>query len=506
MQQAQQRELPERMSWARAMIFAVGFFFIAAILIGQLPGYIYLQMTASTLNGFEIGAFGLGIVCLGGFAIVQVIVLLFDPKPVLPPILFTGLGVVLTVGGLALSIWSTATGCTPKQPLCNQYFPYASTNWAPLLGGKFLWLQPGSLDFLMLGLVILGVGLAMIFYSVLALREQKNPDRRDLGTTSAIRWMIVIGTVLLVLFLVAYTYADLQGLADALFPKGAGSPGRPFFGLKVVNLGASIILGAAIFLTLGAFALRLHYLMRPVRKRTMSGVYAIGSLGFAQIGAIAILGWLFVYPLIAWMHTWTFIGLNSYLTVCTKPTAVPGSCAFSQQSGYIVDAIVTTNFFIVLMLATWAWKSHRNLVIIGCFMTTAIIAALTLVLHTAPDQLLVAMVLCAGMLILAGIWTSVARREFAVVGEKNLGCLGQWLIVGTCLFIYLGAFALFSIPVWAPETEPNIPFTSGLTVPPPTLPGQAPPLPQSDAIMMLALMGILAAIQFYFLMRNRYKV
>jgi hypothetical protein len=52
-QAAPQREQSERMSWARAMIFAVGFFFIAAILIGQLPSYIYTQMTASTLVGLE---------------------------------------------------------------------------------------------------------------------------------------------------------------------------------------------------------------------------------------------------------------------------------------------------------------------------------------------------------------------------------------------------------------------------------------------------------------------
>ncbi len=46
MQQVQQRELPsERMSWARAMIFAVGFFFVAAILIGQLPSYVYIHVT-----------------------------------------------------------------------------------------------------------------------------------------------------------------------------------------------------------------------------------------------------------------------------------------------------------------------------------------------------------------------------------------------------------------------------------------------------------------------------
>src|SRR6266851_7334579 len=84
-QAAQQREQSERMSWARAMIFGVGFFFIAAILIGQLPGYIYLQMTAASLVGLEQGSIALAAACLAGFLVIQAIVMLFDPKPVVPP-------------------------------------------------------------------------------------------------------------------------------------------------------------------------------------------------------------------------------------------------------------------------------------------------------------------------------------------------------------------------------------------------------------------------------------
>src|SRR5918911_2249615 len=102
MQQAQQREIPERISWARAMIFAVGFFFIAALLIGQLPSYIFLQMTASSLVGLEQGFLALGVICVAGFIIVQVIVLLFDPKPLIPPLVFTALGLLIGVAGLAL--------------------------------------------------------------------------------------------------------------------------------------------------------------------------------------------------------------------------------------------------------------------------------------------------------------------------------------------------------------------------------------------------------------------
>jgi hypothetical protein len=126
--------------------------------------------------------------------------------------------------------------------------------------------------------------------------------------------------------------------------------------------------------------------------------------------------------------------------------------------------------------------------------------------HTAPNEILVAMALSVAMLVVGVIWTSVARREFAVVGENNLGCLGMWLVMGTCLFIYLASFAFFSLPVWPPETEPNVTFQPGLIVPPPTPAGLAPIVPALDAIVMLLVMGILAAIQFYFLTRNRYKV
>src|SRR5215469_11950624 len=106
MQQVQQHPvgLPqgtEKMSWARAMIFAVGFFFIAAILIGQLPSTVYAYMTASTLSNFEQLCLGVGVVCIASFVVVQVIMLLFDPKPLVPPSFFVGMGVLLALGGLA---------------------------------------------------------------------------------------------------------------------------------------------------------------------------------------------------------------------------------------------------------------------------------------------------------------------------------------------------------------------------------------------------------------------
>ncbi|MBV9689506.1 MAG: hypothetical protein JO202_07325 [Ktedonobacteraceae bacterium] len=499
MQQAQQREMPERISWARAMIFGVGFFFLGALLVGQVPGYIYLEMTAASLEGFEQGSLALAAVCLGTFAIIQVIMLLFDPKPVVPPLIFTGLGSILAIAGFVLMAWAGLTGCSSTQTTCHQYFPTSTTHILPLLAGNFLWFQPNAIDFVMIGATLLGVGVAMVFYSVLAKGEQRNPDRRDLGTTPTIRWMIIIASVLLVATLLFYTYVSDQGLAYLLFPA------HPFRGQKIIDFILSTILALAIFLTLGAFALRLHYLMRPVRKRTMPGLYAVGAIGLAQTGALLLLAWLLVYPAIDWIHSWRFIGLGTYLTLCAREAAVPASCAFTQQAGYIVDGIISMTFFPLLMAAVWAWKSHRNLVIIGGVLTTAVLALSTLLVHLHPDEFLIGLLLCAGILVLAAVWTSVARREFAVVGETRMGCVGMWLVFGTCLFIYLAAFGFFSLPGFR-ETETNVPYVPGLLIPPHPAPNQPPAITQNDALVLLVVMGVLAAIQFFFLVRNRYRV
>ncbi len=504
MQQTQRREIPEQISWARAMIFAVGFFFIAALLVGQVPSYIYLQMTAASLVGAEQGSLAMGLTCLGGFAVIQVILLLFDPKPVVPPIIFPALGSILSLGGLAVMLLAVTTGCSKNETdagivVCNQYFPRTDTHLFSIMGGNFLWFQPRAFDLVMIGAVVLGVGAAMVFYGILAIGEQRNPDRRDLGTTPMIRWMIIIASAILVAFVIYYTYYNDAGVGATLIH------GHPFRGTKIVDLILGTVLGIAVMLVLGAFALRLHYLMRPVRKRTMAGLYGIGALGLAQIGVLLVLFALFAYPLIDWLHSLTFIGLGDFLTICARQIAIPASCSFSPQAGYLMDAIVSMNFFAVLAAAIWAWKSHRNLVVIGGVSIAAILALSTLLVHLHPDEFLIGLLLCGGGLVLAAVWTSVARREFSVVGENNLGCGGMWLVVGTCLFIYIGAFGLFSMPGFR-ETEPNVPFVSGLNIAAPPAPGQPPPLGQADAVVLLVLMGVLAGIQFVFLIRNRYRV
>jgi hypothetical protein len=503
MQRVQPRELSESISWARALIFGVGFFFITALLIGQLPGFIFDELTASTLQGMEQGSLALALVSLLGFFVVEIIVLLFDPKPVLPPVLFVGLGVVLFAGGLALLFWSVLTTSTVAGVTTNnQYFPQPGFYWNPIsqLDGNVLWLEPGAVDLVMVSVILLIAGAAGVFYGSLALREQRNPDRSDLGTTPAIRLLIALATLLLLAYMFFTMFVDPNALAAQINPACATAinPARGcgvITGLFVVNAIEGTLLGVAVCAILGAFALRLHYLMRPVRKRVMAPFYAVG-VNLLPFGIAFLLLWFFLYPLLAWIHSWSLVGLGDWLTVCSKKSVVPGSCTFSQQAGYIVDAFLTMNFFVVLMAAVRVWRTRRNLVIMGSFLVAAVLALATLVTHLSADQALIALLLCGGSLVMVTIWTSVARREFAVVGERNLGCIGQWLVVGTCLFVYIASFAFFSIPGFH-ETEPNITFAPGILIP-----GKGSP----DAVIVFILMGILAAIQFYFLVRNRYKV
>src|SRR5258708_16361007 len=90
------------MSWARAILIATGFFFVTAILTGQLPSYFYTTSTLSTLAQFEQGMLDLALLAIGIGVLCFEISFLYDPKPLIPWILFAVLGLGATVVGLFL--------------------------------------------------------------------------------------------------------------------------------------------------------------------------------------------------------------------------------------------------------------------------------------------------------------------------------------------------------------------------------------------------------------------
>src|SRR6266851_1737063 len=325
MQHTQPRDMPERMSWARAMIFAVGFFFLAAILVAQLPSYINFEMTSASLTGLEQGLLALAAVGIGGFIVIQVIVLLFDPKPVVPPAIIVGLGIVFALGGLALLLWAFFTN--------TQYFPGSNFSLFPLLGGKLLWLQAAAIDFIMIGAVILGIGLAMVFYGTLALGELRNPDRSDPGTTLGVWTMLTIAIVLLALFTIFYTFVSDQGLAAII----AKNPG---------NAQAAIEAGITVFLLLLAIFTAFLGLVRARSLHSQNSRVSRVLYGVAALSLFLIV--------LYWLLRLTGI-LDSVITGLAT--------AFAQQNaGTIqlqIDAILNTVLGLAVFLALGDRKSTR---------------------------------------------------------------------------------------------------------------------------------------------------
>src|SRR5260221_9125637 len=103
------------------------------------------------------------------------------------------------------------------------------------------------------------------------------------------------------------------------------------------------------------------------------------------------------------------MGLGSYLTLCARQTAIPASCSFTQQAGYIIDAVVTTNFFILLIAAVFVWRKKRNLVIVSSITITAGLALAKLVVDIHPDENFVFLLFFCARFGLPGLFANVAR-------------------------------------------------------------------------------------------------
>src|SRR5689334_16081345 len=158
------REHERPMSWARAILIATGFFFLTAILVGQLPSYIYNVSTASNLSLFEQGTLTLGLLAVGFGLICFEISFLYDPKPLLPWPLFALAGLGLSALGLVIAyqmgVGPNATGLTGAQ------------GWPGTLptSGYWIhpaWFQPASVNLASIGLISLLVGLGMFTFAVL---------------------------------------------------------------------------------------------------------------------------------------------------------------------------------------------------------------------------------------------------------------------------------------------------------------------------------------------------
>jgi len=334
------------------------------------------------------------------------------------------------------------------------------------------WFQAQSIDLSAVGIIALltGAGIASLAaLNPLVLSGRLLGPIRDLLVRLSIGLAIVIGA----LWLTINTFVDAV-------PTG-GDHGGIF----------NVILFIGLLLALFGLELWLLPVMTANRQQFMPGVYLHGVVGLIGLIAVPLLViWAVLYPLVNLIHT---ADSTQFFVQCSQKTNIPGSCTFTPFTGYIICAIVFTNLFALLFAAIYFWPTRRNMVVLGGTIAIVFVAIAPLVIHLdEPTQIPIGILLALGIVVLGFIYTWATQREFAPTAPQQLGCTGQWLVLGTLMLFFLFGFAFFSLPLYY-ELESGLAFFY-----------QPGPGGLHDAWWMLLLMGGLGLYQFVILMRRRY--
>jgi len=475
------REHEQPMSWARAVIMAVGFFFLAIMLVGQVPGYFFTISTLAKLTRFEQGFLAAGLLSVGLGVIALEIALLYDPKPIIPWPIFGIIGAGVTAIG-AFFIFQVYTGAwheyLPDAVITTQVVNGANVNtttYWPAPGQSWLlnpvWFQPQSIDLQMIGLLGLVIGLGMLVIAVL------NPailSGRFVGPTRdyIVRISIAAAVALVAVWLTIYTFAPV-----VFDPAG------------VSGVIGNIMLFIALVLALLALVAWLLPVMVAHRQQFMPGNYLHGVVGlFGSIGIPLLILWAAIYPIVYWIHQ---VDTQQFFVQCAQKTDIPGSCTFTPFTGYVICAIVFSIPFGLLIAGIYFWTTRRNTVVLGGTYGIVWIGLVATLIHQDnPEQLPIGLLVAVGIMLLAFVWTWATQVEFAPTRPEPLGCTGQWLVLGTLLLVYLMGFSLLSIPSFF-ETEALALFYQ------PGIGGL------HDAFWGLLLMGGFAAFQITLLVRRK---
>lgn len=475
------REYEKPMSWARAVAIAIGFFFLAAILLGQVPSYFFTIVTLAKLTRMEQGFLDLGLLSVGLGAIALEIALLYDPRPLIPWPIFAIVGAAITaIGGyFDLQVFSGAwheylPDAITSSQVVNGANVVTTTYW-PNPGQSWLfnpiWLQPQSIDLKAVGLLGLVIGLGMFIIAVLTpsiLSGRIFGPGRDLLARVALAASIA----LIAVWVTIYTFAPV-----AFDPTG------------VAGVVGNILLFLALCFALLGLVVWLLPIMTRNRQQFMPASYLHGVVGLlGNVGIPLLVLWAAVYPLVYVIHQ---VDPSQFWVQCAQKTQVPASCTFTPFTGYIICAIVFSIPFGLMMAGLYFWSTRRNMVVLGG--TYGIVwagLAVTLIHQDDPTQLPFGLLLAAAIAVLAFAWTWATQVEFAPTRAEALGCTGQWLVLGTLLLVYLMGFALLSMPSFF-EVEALALFYQ---------PGKGG---LHDAFWALLLMGGLAAFQITLLVRRK---
>lgn len=464
------REHERPMSWARAVIIATGFFFVTAILLGQIPSYFYTISTLSTLTRFEQGTLDLGLLAVGFGLVSLEVSLLYDPKPLIPGFLFALVGIVIAaVGGFFLYQVNNGPGAGGwPEFLPSQNFPTQGQSYL----FNSAWFQAGSIDLTAVGIIALVVGLAMFSFAAL-----NRPVLSGRLTTGPLRELLVrfsfgLSIVIVALYLTLFTFVP-DALGGNKQPSGIG------------NVLLFIALISAVF----ALQVWLLPVMVANRARFMPAVYLHGVVGLlGNVGIPLLLLFVLAYPVVNLIHS---VDSTQFWVECSQKTVIPASCTFTPFTGYIICAIVFSIPFGLLAAGLYFWSTRRDNIVLGGVYAMIYLGLAASIVHVDdPAQLPLGLIIAVSIAILAFGWVWATQREFAPTQAEQLGCTGQWLVLGTLLLIYLAGFALFSMPNFF-EIEAlalfYVPGRGGL----------------HDAFWGVLLMGGLAALQLTFLIRRR---
>ncbi len=484
-----QREHEQPMSWARATLIAVGFFFVSVILLGQVPSYLFTISTNAKLALMEQGFLDLGLISVGLGLLAFEVAFLYDPKPLIPWPLFALVGAAISAVGGYMLFMVTFGGwheflpdATTTSTIVNGHPSFSTTYWPdPNLGYLFnpAWFQPGSMDLLSIGEIALLIGLGMIGFAILnpfVLSGRLVGPARDL----ILRVCIAASLALVAAWLTVHTFA----------PAAIDSIQIPLHQPVVSgSMIANVLLFVALALALFALQVWLLPVMVNARQQFMPGVYLHGVVGLlGMVGVPLLLVWALVYPVVNLIHK---VDTQQFWVQCSQLDNVPGTCTFTPFTGYIICAIVFSVPFGLMITGLYFWSTRRNMVVLaGTFALVWIGLGATVIHMSDPTQTPFGLLLAAGIAILAFVWTWGTQREFAPTQAEQLGCTGQWLVLGTLLLIYLMGFSLLSIPSFF-EIEALALFY------------QAGPGNLHDAFWGFLLMGGLAALQMTFLVKRR---
>ena len=492
------REHERPMSWARAVVIATGFFFITAILAAQLPAYFFTTSTLSTLSQFEQGALDLGLLAVGFGLISLTVVFLYDPKPLIPWPIFALGGLVLAVIGAYMD-WQVWIGIHGSNPITGQpgWGEFLTTIVATLKSGTNIywpnptqgylfnpaWFQVGSIDLSAIGVIAMLIGLGIFIVAALnplVLRGRLTGPLPSL----VIRFSIGLSIVIVALYLTVQTFAGVN--SNFFNVRGVTLSGAIAW---VPGPAGNILLFIALCLTMFALLVWLLPIMVANRQHFMPPVYLHGVVGLlGSVGVPLLIIWAAVYPVINWVH-----GIDSQETFvqCSQKTEIPASCTFTPFSGYVICAIVFTLTFGLLIMGIYFWQARKNTVVLGGTIGLLFLAIAVTAIHlNDPTQTPMGLIIATGIATLAFFWTWSTQREFGSTQAEQLGCVGQWLVLGTLLLIYLFGFAVFSMPNFF-ETEALALFY------------QPGPGNLHDAFWAVLLMGGLAGLQFIFLVQRR---